>query len=419
MAGSPSNFMNFTSSPGLVETGVKEYLIREFEDRIVKNRVWARDMQTRIIPPHNGDRVKFNRMSPFAVDLTPLKQGVTPDGQNIVTSAFTVTVKPYGKWIELNDEWNWYTIDSTKQEAAVRLGDQARDTLDAIACNAHKAGLNVQYAGGATSRAGLTSSNVIRFADIKKAVRTLKKNKAKKFPDGYYHSKVGAETAYDLMEDPMFIDIAKYQDKRNIEEGEIGIMHGVKFFETDLPMTFATESYLYGNVASLAVSGYDAGTKTLKVNATTISSGSNAQDLDYFTRVMAGKIIGINDSSASTTTVIPAVVDHARVNGTVVEIKLRWIGGTYAYGSGDTIVPQAANSSLSEVHGTVVYGADYAGEVSLTGGKNITMIAKGLGSSGTEDPLDQRGTLGWKVKGYNAAILEDAFIVRIEHAVSA
>ena len=71
------------------------------------------------------------------------------------------------------------------------------------------------------------------------------------------------------------------------------------------------------------------------------------------------------------------------------------------------------------MHGTVVYGQDYAGCISLTGGKNVRMIAKGLGSSGTEDPLDQRGTLGWKVKGYTATILEDAFIVRIEHAVSA
>lgn len=410
MPGTPSNFMNFTSSPGLMPTNVMEYLWRKFEKHVVNDRIWDRDMQTRTIPPHNGDRVKFNRMNPFAIDLTPLKQGVTPDGQKIVTSAFHATVKPYGKWLELNDEWDWYTLDGTKQETITRLGDQARDTMDAIACNALKAGLNVQYAGGKASRAALGAGDVLTLNDIKKAVRTLKKNNAKKFADGYYHAKVGPETAFDLMADPLFMDVAKYQDKRNIEAGEIGIWHGVKFFETNVPMTFASEAYLYGTLASVAVTAYDAAAKKVTVAATAISAGKNAEDLAYFCRCMGGKLVMIGDAMA--------VVDYCQVEGDNVEVFLKWTSADDISGS-DTIKPVAANSSLDEVHGTIIYGQDYAGSVSLMGGKNISMIAKGLGSSGTEDPLNQRGTLGWKIKGYTVTILEDAFMVRIEHAVSA
>ncbi len=47
------------------------------------------------------------------------------------------------------------------------------------------------------------------------------------------------------------------------------------------------------------------------------------------------------------------------------------------------------------------------------------MIIKPVGSSGKEDPLNQFSTIGWKIKGYTATILQDAFIVRIEHGVSA
>ena len=411
MPGTPSTNMNFTSSAGLVPTSVQQYLWRKFEGRVINDRIWDNDMQTRTVPLNSGDRVKFNRMNPFAVDLTPLKQGVTPDGQKIVTSNFFAVVKPYGKYIELNDEWDWYTLDSAKQEASVRLGDQARDTLDAIACNALKAGLNVQYAGGKASRSALTSADVLTLNDIKKAVRTLKKNKAKPFGDGYYHAKVGPETAFDLMGDSLFIDVSKYQDKRNVERGEIGIWHGVKFYETNMPMTFSAESYLYDSVASLAISAYDATAKRLTIAATAIDSGKNSEALAHFCRVMAGKMITVKT--------FPAVVDYCCVEGSNVHVFLRWIGGAYSYSSSDTITPAAANSTLGTVHGTVVYGQDYAGCISLTGGKNVRMIAKGLGSSGTEDPLDQRGTLGWKVKGYTATILEDAFIVRIEHAVSA
>ena len=410
MPGTPSNFMNFTSSPGLMPTNVMEYLWRKFEKHVVNDRIWDRDMQTRTIPPHNGDRVKFNRMNPFAIDLTPLKQGVTPDGQKIVTSAFHATVKPYGKWLELNDEWDWYTLDGTKQETITRLGDQARDTMDAIACNALKAGLNVQYAGGKASRAALGAGDVLTLEDIKKAVRTLKKNNAKKFADGYYHAKVGPETAFDLMADPLFVDVAKYQDKRNIEAGEIGIWHGVKFFETNVPMTFASEAYLYGTLASVAVTAYDAAAKKATVAATAISAGKNAEDLAYFCRCMAGKLVMVGDAMA--------VVDYCQVEGDNVEVFLKWTSDD-GISASDAIKPVAANSSLDEVHGTIIYGQDYAGSVSLMGGKNISMIAKGLGSSGTEDPLNQRGTLGWKIKGYTVTILEDAFMVRIEHAVSA
>ena len=111
--------MNFTSSPGLVPTAVQEYLWRTFEPRVVNDRIYGRDFQIRPVPANHGDRVKFNRMNPFAVNLTPLKQGVTPDGMSIVTSMFTATAKPYGQYVTLNDEWDWYLLDSVKRETAL------------------------------------------------------------------------------------------------------------------------------------------------------------------------------------------------------------------------------------------------------------------------------------------------------------
>ena len=42
-------------------------------------------------------------------------------------------------------------------------------------------------------------------------------------------------------------------------------------------------------------------------------------------------------------------------------------------------------------------------------------IVKPLGSAGSSDPLDQRETSGWKAS-LTAVILNDAFMVRIEHA---
>jgi N4-gp56 family major capsid protein len=60
-----------------------------------------------------------------------------------------------------------------------------------------------------------------------------------------------------------------------------------------------------------------------------------------------------------------------------------------------------------------VFGANFYGLIMPQG---VTTIVKGLGSSGTADPLDQRQTVGWKML-YTAVILQQLAGVRIEHAL--
>ena len=73
-----------------------------------------------------------------------------------------------------------------------------------------------------------------------------------------------------------------------MERNEIGKMFGVKFFETNTPMLFRKETYLYDSVASLALTGIDWTNKKLTMSAATVSSSSNAQDIAHFIRRMAG-----------------------------------------------------------------------------------------------------------------------------------
>jgi len=51
-------------------------------------------------------------------------------------------------------------------------------------------------------------------------------------------------------------------------------------------------------------------------------------------------------------------------------------------------------------------------------GGNLRTIVKPKGSAGTADPLDQISTVGWKVDGFAAKILQPLWMVRIEHAVT-
>ena len=71
-----------------------------------------------------------------------------------------------------------------------------------------------------------------------------------------------------------------------------------------------------------------------------------------------------------------------------------------------------------DVHATIVFGRDAYGVIDVAGNGAVQLIVKPHGSSGAADPLDQRATVGAKVTAYTAAILNDLWLVRIEHTVS-
>lgn len=69
------------------------------------------------------------------------------------------------------------------------------------------------------------------------------------------------------------------------------------------------------------------------------------------------------------------------------------------------------------VHLCLVFGKDAFGVVELEGeSANPKIIHKPLGSAGSDDPLDQRQTLGWKINGFTTRILHDECILRFECA---
>lgn len=76
----------------------------------------------------------------------------------------------------------------------------------------------------------------------------------------------------------------------------------------------------------------------------------------------------------------------------------------------------AGGSGSIDVYATLIFGENaYArSRISTLVLKNII---KPLGSAGSADPLDQRGTSGWKAS-FVGKILQQAWLVRYEHAVS-
>ena len=127
--------LNTTYASGVAPEVTKYFdrvLLRETEAALVHQR----DLQNRNLPLKNGKTIQFRKFHPFEPDDTPLKEGVTPDGQTLKVSEIHATVKPYGKHVEYTDELDLTLIDDNVKEAAQLLARQAAETLDMIAANA-------------------------------------------------------------------------------------------------------------------------------------------------------------------------------------------------------------------------------------------------------------------------------------------
>lgn len=87
--------------------------------------------------------------------------------------------------------------------------------------------------------------------------------------------------------------------------------------------------------------------------------------------------------------------------------------------SSEAAVYAGAGSDGVDVGAALIFGEDAYGVVDLgiVGASPVRTIVKPLGSAGTADPLDQMATVGWKVDGFTAVILNQDWIVRMEHAI--
>lgn len=413
--------MNYSYNAGIAPTLLESYLQRRALENVVPNLGYLNDAQLIEQPKNNGKHVTFFRYTELPAITKPLYEGVTPDGQNLEETAFSVMTKNYGGWMGYTDEIDLWHVDSKTQAMSDRLNRQAQLSIDTVGRDAICAGLNVMYPGNVTSRAALVATDILTYAVIKKAVRNLKRKGAQPFADGFFHAKIDQDTYYDLTQDTHWNDVAKYQSDRRVQKYELGTIYNVKFFDVDNGKTFTDETYLYGTTGSLlapnADSVWDETSRTLTVSASITSD---------IARELTGKMVYVAYTTSTTRdTKTIMCIEKVTFDASNAYVKFRWTPGStvtnnWTYAKDVGILPSGGGNGI-DVHATIIYGKDAYGMVKLGGkGKpNIQIIVKPLGSSGDSDPLNQRGSIGWKVPFFACAVLQDDFIVRIEHGTTA
>ena len=362
--------------------------------------------QKRHIPPNHGKRVEFRRWNLFDIDenMCALTEGVTPDGQTLSQSAVEAEVSQYGAYVEVSDLLERTAYEQVLSDSAELLGEQLGTVVEWVTRDAMCAGNNVQRAGGKTSRSELTAADTLTVEEIRKAVRTLKKAKARPFggKNGrkqHFICICSPDATYDLQNDPMWQDVSKYAAKEQLYTGEIGMLFGVVFVES-------TEAKVIRQAVYTKVAGHSAGSAEITL-----------EELTGDAAAFLGKN-GAKVTIGTTEYEVAAVDKEAKKITLTAPVSSAISKGTYVYSTEAGKLDEATKTA-EDVHMTLVFGKDAYGVIDIGGEGVLTTIIKGRGSAGTDDPLDQRATVGAKVMAYTATILNDLWLLRIEHGVSA
>lgn len=300
-----------------MKTYYSDYLIDMAEPELVHDQFG----QKRPIPKNGGKTIEFRKYTPLAKALTPLTEGVTPNGQNLDVSTITATVSQYGGYIELSDVLLLTAIDNNLVEATKLIGSQAGRTLDTITRDVLAENTNVMYANGAAGYTSLVATDVLTVADVKKAVRALKQQNAPKI-NGWYVGIINPDCAYDIMNDQEWKYPHQYVDTQNIYEGEIGSIAGVRFVET-------TEAKVYGK----GKAGKPAG-----------SSATNSATAVYITQFIGENAYGVTDVTGGG---LQHIVKQLGSAGTADPLNQRATVGWKAIKTAEMLVPQYMVSVFS------------------------------------------------------------------------
>lgn len=364
----------------------------------------AQFAQKKTIPNGSGDNAEFRRWTLFdpAKIMTGLTEGVTPDGQSLSQEHVTVKCKAYGAFVEVSDWLKRTSYDNVMTGSTDLLGDQIGRALDWLVRDCMASGTNVQYSGGKASRNLLeatgSGATLLTVTELRKAVRTLKKAKARPFKRNgkdYFVAIVSPDATFDLQDDALWQDVSKYQYGEQIFTGEIGKIMGVIVVES-------TEAKVFKQSVCCQADGAGSSATSLVIQGETA-------DMEAYLSVPGNKFyVGSTEVE---------VVSYAAASKTVtLKTAATWSDEDPVW-TDDAGKPDTTTKAAPDVHATLVCGEDAYGTVDIGGSGSMETIIHSEGS--TSDPINQRITVAGKVPSFGCVILNENWLLRIEHCVTA
>lgn len=231
----------------------------------------------------------------------------------------------------------------------------------------------------------------------------------------------------DTHEDPVFTEA-----RQLISEQAAQTLEAIRFgvLKAGTNVYYANGSTRSGIKTTLTLALQRRITRGFKRNLATFFTSVLSSSVNYGTQAVEGAYIGLIHPDAEYVVrglpgfrhtkdygqgpvfegEVGAVENVRYIASTVFE---PWVGAGDTLGSTGMISQDGTNI---DVYPIIYLAKDAAATVALKGQNALSLIVKNVGSGGTNDPLNQRGTVGWKTMT-TGIILQQLFMARAEIAV--
>lgn len=230
-------------------------------DRLMKQLYFNECGDKKSLPAGKGKTIQYLRYGNLAAITSALTEGTPPNGQALTTTVVDATPVQYGGFISYSDRLDLESVNDLQKEMDGLVGYQAGLSLDTITRNALHNNMTNQFAGGAANELAVTA--VFLASEIRKAKAWLSANDVHPFSDGSFRGLIHPYSTADLQSDSAagaWLDVLKYVDNKNILNGEIGKLYGVRFMETsniqtgvNTPGDVTYRNWIFGDKSFLTV----------------------------------------------------------------------------------------------------------------------------------------------------------------------
>lgn len=362
--------------------------------------------------PQGHEKLELRRLGTWTAHTQVLKEGIPPRPDLTRSETIEVGYTQFGRFAFFTDQIRTDVLDDFVAHYSKELSDLANRTLEKFAREKLLSAPSRYYANGKTSVSQLAPGDVITIADLR--LITLKFGRMFVNPiDGFYNYICSPEFMYDLIDDPY---VKYYMQTNNstfdlYSSGKPFPLFKIRYIETRLDENLAPDldhpgEYMDANgVYWLRMAKKD-GTVVYSIkNEATVSTPLNNEVDVTDTTKLGGRYIlkeyYYRDGSAIENRVYwkinPAVAGTAANTEGVLTVKA---DGTYEAGDHTDVPANIALDSIElPINRGIFTGMNGLVKVQVEGQGSTQIIVKGLGSAGTNDPLDQLSSIGFKIQG--------------------
>lgn len=348
----------------------------------------------RTMPSNNGsNEIMFKRMLSLAAHTQPLAEGIPPASDQGRMVAIKASTKSYGRVMKFTDKVNWAVVDPLISEYTRQLSLKIPETKDILAQEALLTECQSYYAckktagtdpdiltpaanGEVTHITRLTPDCAPTIDEFRKIVLSMEAAKVRPYQGANFLVLASSAVLFDLITDKRVKEFMKYENTGRAYSTDMVIdLFSLAFKKAKTIKTDNTYTDYDGNIKYL----YHV---TAAEITTSIDSGLSAKYEGAVNLILPKPI---TEMGAADTYDVVYLGLPLQANKTLTNTSTAALG---------TLFPTA---DVLNIHHSFVVGEECLFRIGVEGHTAPQFITKPLGSAGTEDPLNQRQSIGWKI----------------------